>query len=110
MGADGKPEISGPPKSGRCKQGEDPGGNDANTCLTAVAHVDPGKQNGLNDGRRPEADAVRESVKKIPTEGILLKKSYQQKEKEPENTPTEDLSVYGDDVPHVTDVQNTKNY
>src|SRR6478609_2891745 len=108
MRAHGQPETAGAPERGRRKKGEEAGGDDSDLGLAAISHVDKSKQDGLNDGCRPETDSVRQGVKKIAPHHVFFKKSNQQKDSEPEKPPAQNPCVQRGDITEIESMHHAK--
>src|ERR1700743_1577274 len=109
MRAHGQPEIAGLPEGCGRKQRKNRGSNDSYFCLAAITHVDTSKQDGLNNGSRPEANAFRQGVQEITAKGKFLKEPDQQKDEPPNDAPAKNLAVDWAEPAEIENIQDMQN-
>src|SRR5205085_7619632 len=74
-----------------------------------ISHMNPCKQDGLNNSCRPETDSVSQGVKEVAAQHVFFKKANQQKDGKPEKPPTQNLCVQRGDVTKIESMHHTKD-
>src|SRR5258708_34308016 len=108
MRAHREPESAGAPDCGGgidCKQRHT---NESDAVLAGVESMDPGKQNCQHNSCRPESNAIRQGVERVPAEHILFGQADKQKDQSPQGRPVHDLQAVEPDIATVKGMQRTQ--
>src|SRR5713226_4160373 len=113
MRANGEPEISRPPQSGRGKQRKKSRANYADAALARVQTMSQGKARGQDDRRRPEADAFGQCAQKVAPKKVFFHQSHGQERQKPQNAPVDELpakALRAAEVKHVDQAQRKQEH